>query len=281
MTRRSGMLRRAVRSHPRPILFAIIAVLPLIGCELNLKPGSETLIEAVSGSFTPEEMAQMAINPYAANDRYLGTLALANENFANEPVYVKLFEDNLKDPEASVRAAAVRGLANHGEPTHIALLVNALNDPDKLVRLEAARGLQRLHEASAVDPLIRAMHEPDPRAPKEPAEREATVRAEAALALGQYAEPRVLQALIAGLDDNELSVNSAALYSLRVLTGQDFGLDRAAWADWTLRTQEPFAAQGVYTYPVFNRDLFWFEYVPFVPKPRNEVAAPPAGMPRG
>jgi hypothetical protein len=259
----------------------LVLCVALAGCDLNLRPGSESIIEAVQGSMTPGEMAAAAINPYDANDRYLGTLGLANENFANEPVYIKLFEDNLNDPEASVRAAAVRGLAAHGEPSHVPLLVRCLSDRDKLVRLEAARGLQRLHDASAVAPLIRAMKEPDPSSPKESSESEPSIRVEAALALGHYPENRVLNALIAGLDDNELAVNRAAHQSLATLTGQDFGLDRAAWVDWQSRSKDPFAAEGVYTYPIFSRDLFWFEYIPFVPKPRNEVTGQPAGMPRG
>ncbi len=246
-----------------------------------MRPGTESLIEGLQATYTPGELARMATNPYDANDRYLGTLGLANENFANEPVYIKLFEDRLQDPEPCVRAAAVRGLANHGEPAQTPLVIGALSDKDKLVRLEAARGLQRLHEPSAVPPLIRAMHEPDLRNAKDPAEPEAFVRTEAALALGQYPEKRVVQALIAGLDDSELSVNRASLASLRILTGQDFGLDRAAWSDWSDRTAQPFAAQGIYTYPIYERSLRWYEYVPFVPKPRMEIAAPPAGLPRG
>jgi hypothetical protein len=93
------------------------------------------------------------------------------------------------------------------------------------------------------------MHEPDATRPKDPSEPEAIVRAEAAIALGQYQEQKVLQALVAGLDDSELAVNQAALQSLQMHTGQDFQTDRAAWADWLGRTKEPFAAHGTYTYP--------------------------------
>jgi HEAT repeat protein len=265
----------------RLIVGCVLSLAALCGCELNLRPGSESLIQAVSTERTPGELAQMAVNPYDANDRYLGVLGLANETFANQPVYIRLFTDSIKDPEPSVRAAAARGLANHGEPAHVKLLVGALSDADPLVRQEAARGLQRLHDDSAIDPLIRAMREPDVRDTGTAAEREASVRTEAAMALGQYPQRRVVQALIAGLDDSELAVNDASLSSLRVLTGQDFGLDRVAWVDWLGRAKQPFAAQGVYTYPVFHRDPRWFEYVPFVSKPHNEVAAPPAGLPRG
>ena len=263
------------------LFIALLAVSAMAGCELNFKPGTESLLEGLNTTISPGELATMALDPYDPNNRYVGTLGLANETFANEPVYIKLFEDNLKDPEPSVRFAAARGLGNHGDPSHVPLLVKSLSDPDRLVRMESARSLQRVHNPVAIEPLIAAMHEPDATRPKDPSEPEAIVRAEAAIALGQYQELKVLQALVAGLDDSELAVNQAALQSLQMHTGQDFQTDRAAWADWLGRTKEPFAAHGTYTYPVYYRDYRWYEYLPFVPKPHNEVATPPAGMPRG
>jgi hypothetical protein len=259
----------------------LIAAALTAGCEMNLKPGAEGLLDAINSGPTPAELVQMAFNEWDASDRYLGTLGLANESFAGEPVYLALFRTNIADVEPAVRSAAARGLGNHGDTEHIPLLVKALADPDRLVRLEAARGLQRLHGGAAIDPLILAMRKPNPRFPNEPGESDPQVRTEAALALGQYDQSRVLQALIAGLDDSDLSVNNACLASLRTLTGQDLGLNTAAWVDWVGRTKEPFAGRSLYMYPVFQRDLRWFEYVPFVPKPRNETPAPPAGLPRG
>lgn len=264
----------------RPLI-AILIPLAFAGCELNFKPGTDSLLEGLNTTISPGELATMAIDPYDANNRYVGTLGLANEAFANEPVYIKLFEDNLNDPEPSVRFAAARGLGTHGDPSHVPLLVKSLSDVDRLVRMESARSLQRLHNPVAIDPLINAMHEPDATRPKDPSEPEAIVRAEAAIALGQYQEQKVVQALVAGLDDSELAVNQAALQSLQGLTGQDFQIDRAAWAEWLGRTKSPFAAHGTYTYPVFNREYKWYEYFPFVPKPHNEIATPPAGLPRG
>lgn len=258
----------------------LVAAVLTAGCEMNLKPGAEGLLDAINYGPTPAELVQMAFNEWDAGDRYLGTLGLANESFAGEPVYLALFRTNLADAEPAVRSAAARGLGNHGTAEDVPLLVKALADQDRLVRLEAARGLQRLHGESAIDPLILAMRKPNPRFPNEPAEADPQVRTEAALALGQYPRPRVLQALIAGLDDSELAVNSACLASLRTLTGQDLGLSTAAWVDWNGRTREPFAGQSLYMYPVYSRDYRWFEYIPFVPKPFNEVPAPPTGLPR-
>lgn len=262
------------------ILAGVLAVLSA-GCELNVKPGAESIFDAFSDSQTPGQLAAMAIDPYDPNARYIGTLGLANEAFANEPVYINLFIDNLSDSEPAVRAAAARGLGNHGEPKDVPLLLKTLRDPDKLVRLESARALQRLYNPVAVDGLVVAMHEPDAAKPREAFEADSFVRAEAATALGQYVEPRVVQALIAGLDDSELAVNQASLASLRVLTGQDLGLERSTWVDWLSKNEkDPFKARGMYTYPVFRRDYRWYEYLPYVPKPKNEVETPSAGLPR-
>jgi HEAT repeat protein len=257
-----------------------VLVIALCGCDVNFKPGAESILDAVKTGPTPGEMAKMAIDPYDANARCMGTLGLAAESFASDPLYIKLFEDNLKDPDPSVRAAAARGLGTHGEPANAAALAEALSDKDRVVRLEAARGLQRIHNESVVDALTAAMKAPDPAHPREGGEPEVAVRAEAALALGQYAQTRVLETLMTGLDDPDLAVNEASLSSLRVLTGQDFGYDHGAWVDWRARTQDYFAGRGQYVYPYFHRDQRWYEYLPLVPGPPNETAGTPAGMPR-
>lgn len=268
---------------PLLIIPAVGAILLMQACELNLRPGAESILEAFDNQRTPPELAAMAIDPYDANNRYIGTLGLANMPFAGEPLYIRLFVDNIKDPDPAVRGAAARGLANHGQPVHAPLLVAALGDRDRGVRLEAARGLQRLHNPAAVDALLVAVREPllsrDGRTTT-PGEQDPEIRAEAAFALGQYAQNRILQALIAGVDDSDLAVNRNALASLRTLTGQDFGYSRAAWLEWLSRTKDPFAARGEYIFPVFNRKPRIYEHLPFVPPPPNEIAGPPAGMPR-
>jgi hypothetical protein len=259
----------------------VLMLLPLAACDLQFKPGAEGLLDALNTEVAPAELAAMAMDPYDANSRYKGTMGLANAYFGNLPAYLALFSDNINDPDPAVRAAAARGLAHHGEPEHAPLLIKALSDKHKVVRLEAARGLQRLHSPAAVDPLMKAMRDFDPRDTRGTHEPEPEVRAEAADALGQYDEIRVLHALIAAMDDSDLAVSRRVLASLRTLTGQDFGLERAAWAGWLSRAKDPFAGKTLYHYPTFSRPLRMYEYIPFVPKPANEVPAPPAGVPRG
>lgn len=184
---------------------------------------------------------------------------------------MELFRDNADDPDPGVRAASIRAIANHGSLEDVKYLVQGLKDIDKGVRVEAARGMQRVHSADAVQPLLEVLD-----AEKEP---EDDVRLEAALALGQYAENRVLDGLIIAIADPNLAVNRNTLFSLRVLTGQDFGYDQKAWMLWTKNEAKPFAARGGYMYPAFSREKRWWEHLPFVSNPPNEPSSVPLGLP--
>lgn len=256
--------------------FALCAVLMCIGmggCEtmgMEPRPGATSILAYLAPP-SPEEAAKWAIDPYDADKRYRGTLLLAGAPFAGEPVYMRMFTDNAKDTDPGVRAAALRALGNHGTPATAPLIIERLGDAEANVRIEACRALQRIHAPESIDPLLALLNmdkELDP-----------DVRVEAALALGQHAERKVLELLITTLDDPSLAVERSCQWSLRVLTGQDFGLDRATWAGWYKKNTDHFAARGTYTYPVFSRDKRWFEYIPFVPGPPNEQASTPAGMP--
>jgi len=256
----------------RAALAALAFVLASAGCEdMYVRPGSSSILEIVSGP-TPSEASEWAIDRYDANKRYRGTVFLANQSFAGDPIYIKLFTDNAADKDAGVRMASIRALGTHGGPEHAAIFIAAMKDPDRLVRVEAARALQRVYNTGAIPVLIAAMNEKN--------EPEADVRAEAADALGQYAERRVLTELIRTLTDPNLAVNYSTLASLRTLTGQDFGFDRVAWRAWTEKTSDPFKARSAYVYPVFRRDRSWVEYLPLVSQPPNEPeGSTPAGAP--
>lgn len=254
----------------------LLAMCVTSGCEQvgRIRPGAESILDILAEPTTTEAVA-LATDRYDADRRFQGTTLLASRPFAGEPLYIKLFVDNVRDDDASVRVAAVRALANHGDSSHAALLVEALQDDDALVRLEAARGLQRLHSADAISPLLRIIALDQGQVPVEPATE---VRAEAAHALGQYADRSVLQPLIASLGDPQLAVNHHARASLATLTGQDFGFDQRAWLAWLEKTPDVFAAGRIYRYPAFSRSRRWFEYIPLMGTPPNEVSATPAGL---
>ncbi|MGH7243224.1 MAG: HEAT repeat domain-containing protein [Phycisphaerales bacterium] len=253
-------------------------VLP--GCDVfdDARPGATSIFDVFSEP-SPSEAVQLAIDPYNADNRYRGTMLLSNAYFAGQPVYLKLFEDRAVDTDATVRIAGTRALANHGSSANVPILVKNLKDKDPLVRLEAARGLQRLHSQEAIEPLMDASRDPDSVRRDEGSEENPDIRTAAATALGQYPNTDVVQHLITILTDSQLSVNEAALSSLRTMTGQDFGFDRREWLKWYDGTKSPFVAGTPFIYPVFHRKKKFIEYLPFVSPPPNEIAATPAGMP--
>lgn len=265
---------------PRPTLtspllaLATAGLLTAAGCEA-LKPKQNVKGESIFENFappTPQQAAAWAVDPYSPDKRFRGMLLIANAPWGGERVYVDMYVAALKDSDPSVRAVAVRALALHGEPEHVPLILEQLKDPDRLLRWEAVRALQRLHNPVAITPLIARLDIKN--------EMEAEVRAASAIALGQYDEGKVVDALISALDDRDLAVNDAARASLKILTGQDLGYDVREWVAWTkANSANLFAQRGTYEYPVFYRDKIWYEYFwPFGQIP-NEVAAAPVGMP--
>lgn len=219
---------------------------------------------------TPQEAVAWATDPYDADKRARGMLLLVNAPWGGERVYLDLYRAALTDGDPGVRAVAVRGLALHGSPDDVPAILDQFASKDRILRAECARALQRLHNPVAIDPLIKSLSIRN--------EPEAVIRASAATALGQYAQGKVLDALIGALNDRDLGVNRAAQDSLRVLTGRDHGFDVRDWVAWRKESSDPFAGRTAYVYPVFHRDPTWYEAILPFWKPPNEIAAAPVGM---
>lgn len=262
----------------RPLQSAQILVAPLVcslllgGCGTfdGVPRGSKSLLAVLKPQTSPSEAAEMATDPYNAENRFRGTTLLSNADFGGSPVYIDLYLDGVEDPDPGVRTAAIRALGRHGDPEHAPLIIEGLKDENRLVRIEAARALQRVHSEDAVSPLIEAIDIDN--------ESDADVRAASADALGQYRENRVVQALIGALRDPRLAVNNRVQKSLLTLTGQNFGIDRRMWIDWYNETDDVFAAAQTYTYPIFSRKRRPIEYLPLVAPPPNETTSTPVGV---
>lgn len=268
------------RILPLLALFSCAALGGCGGLEVDSNAQGDGLFDIL---FTPRQLTDIvadAQDPFDPDRRARGMLALSTTSAGSDPAYVSLYVENMRDPDASVRAAACKALGRHGSAEHLPLIIDTLtNDKDVGVRVQAATTLQRIHGPEAIEPLLACIRQPEGASSRIKVEEFSEVRAAAALALGQYRDQKVLQGLVAALNDQRLAVNRSALTALRTLTGQDFGYDARPWADWLKNNPKPFAAATVFEYPSYSRDRTWMEYLPFVPRPPNEPSATPAGMP--
>ncbi len=272
----------------------LLALAGLPGCvapeQRERAASSNSLLALLPAAPTPAEAAAWAGDPYDPDKRFRGTVLLSNAPWGGESVYLDLYRARLgampntePDADPSVRAAAAFALGLHGSPDDAPTVAKLLSDNDRLVRITAVRALQRIHNPAVIPALIDRtwpgpvdgrQEQGDTRRP----ELDPDIRAEAADALGQYADDRVFQALVAALGDDRFAVEAAANRSLRTLTGQNFGSDRRKWLEWGER-DDRFAGRTAYIYPTFSRDRGWLEFLPFFPQPaRNEVPGSPVGL---
>ena len=256
---------------------AALALAPILatGCmskdERAQMAAADSILGPVFKQVTPADAAAWAADPHDEDKRARGMNLLANAPFGGAEAYVKLYRERLRDTAAPVRAIACRALGMHGSTEDVARIVPLARAEEPLVRMEAVRSLQRLHNREAVKVLLERMSQDK--------ESEPEIRAEAASALGQYAEESVMQSLIASLADPSLLVNKNAHDALRTLTGNDeLPADRKPWVDWSKTNERPFAGRRPYVFPVFSREKRWLDYVPFMPAVPNETASTPVGF---
>ncbi|MFM7809342.1 MAG: HEAT repeat domain-containing protein [Planctomycetota bacterium] len=219
---------------------------------------------------TPKQAGQWAVDQYDVENQRRGTLLLANAPWGGTSVYTamyRLYIEENSDP--LVRAAALEAIGRHGEASDAELVAKQLKDNSVQVRMAAAKALQRLHDPKVTTVICSRLIDEG---------EESSVRVELAIALGQYPSDDVFQALAATLDARELSVNMAALDSLHLLTGRDFGLDRPLWLSWYRSTKTPFRKQQQYLYPTYQRPKGFWDRITFWVPLDFEKPGVPAGM---
>jgi len=223
---------------------------------------------------TPTQAAMWAADPNDRENARRGTILLANAPWGGATPYLRMYrlyaEDSL-DP--LVRAAAIQALGRHGAPEEAVLVAKSLPSPFRQVRLAAAKALQRLHDPAVADSMWTRMIDPN---------EDSDVRAEIAIALGQYPTPAVFNALVAALSQRDLAVNVAAVDSLRCITGQNFGIDENAWityaASCTANNKDSLLETPNFVYPTFVRDLDMWDHLMFWSPTVFESPDVPIGM---
>lgn len=220
---------------------------------------------------TPGEVARDAFNVYDADRRQRSVSMLSAAKFGGEESYVRMYRLLINDPDATVRAACVKALGEHGTVDDAKLLIVRLGDDASFVRWEAAKSLQKIHNPEAVAPLINTLTK----------DEDADARMAAAYALGQYGEFRVFTALVGALDDQEFGVVRLATQSLETLTGQNFGGDGACWLAWSNANEgKLFDRQQTYVWMpyekprgVMDKAQFWKQHEKATPQPARGADA--------
>ena len=148
-----------------------------------------------------------------------------------DPRAVELLIASLKDSNPVVRQEAARGLGDIKDPRAVEPLIAALKDSVSAVSADAAGALGAINDPRAVDPLIAVLQDshPDGSASGLAASRrysraaaaldranadKAYDRAVVAAALGDIADPRAVEPLIAALNDPDSSVSDHAAVAL-------------------------------------------------------------------
>lgn len=151
-----------------------------------------------------------------------GAAVVALMNFNENKIPPKV-ASLLNDPEAYVRLAAIKLLNEKMDPKTASAVRDALKkDKSDEVRLLAVKTLGGIRDKDAVDVLMNAIMEDTNR----------YVREESAIALGKIGDKKAVPALIKALKDPYKDIQLRASYSLKDITGQNFGRDYEKWSSW-------------------------------------------------
>lgn len=235
------------------------------GCTMNQGP-----VAALIDKVTPASPREVAADAFDVDPdvRRTSVAQLSASPFGGEEPYLRLYRLLVTDPDDTVRAACVKALGSHGTAEDADRILARLDDKAEMVRWEAAQALQKIHHDKAVDPLMKTLID----------DEDADVRQAAALALGQYPERAVFNALVQALEDPQFVVAAAARQSLGTLTGYDFGTDISLWLTYAEEHPETmFEQQRRYTWVPFDKPPTFMDRVKFWEPDVKPTPRPPAG----
>ena len=125
-----------------------------------------------------------------------------------------------REPVAS-RALICQTLGRLRRPEARAALLKAVEDPEALIRAEALRSLGKVGQPDDATLLIRSMIVDT--------ELDCRIAAIAGLGDLKPTEPRYLNALVEGMDHDNPSIRYASLNALRAIAGKDLGTEIGPW----------------------------------------------------
>ena len=127
-----------------------------------------------------------------------------------------------QEPIAS-RAMICRTLGELRDPSARDVLIKAANDPEPLVRVQACRALGKVAKPEDATILARVMTVDNL--------EDCRIAAIEGIAELKSKDPRILQILLAGMEHDDPAIRLASVKALRSCTGQDHGVEFAAWRE--------------------------------------------------
>ena len=199
----------------RILTAAVLVVAMLSGCR--------STSQQVGGLDSPSA----DVRRESANE--LRTMRVADAEHRKQVVH-RLSVMAQSDPEPLVRSAALLAITTQDAAAALDIARRLRADADAMVRWDAVKVMAGANDATLIDPLVEV-------AAKDTSEE---VRREAVRALARYDDPRVIDILIARLNDESVSVAHAARASLTEIAGGiDLGMSPDAWRKWWENEKQP------------------------------------------
>ncbi len=187
---------------------------------------------------TPGRFARQMEDDKSADARRTGILRLvADFDFARKDPYTRRYWQIAQgDPDALVRAAAIRALNRSRDRKAVAVYIKGLDDPSPLIRLESAKALANIPDDKAKAPLIKHMgmeYEIQGEGGRpEMALESRDIKLACADGLRNFAELAVAKALVEALRERDFEVAWQARKSLILMTGHDYRYDQEKWREY-------------------------------------------------
>ena len=180
---------------------------------------------------TPIASVRMMESPNSADQRRKGIYELVRRDFGQQEPYTRRYRQIAQsDPDATVRAAAIRASNASRDKAAVPIFITALADKSDMVRLQAAKALSNIPEPTAAEPLARVLgNQAETR----------DVRIAASEALRHYRNLDVARVLAATLSGRDFSIAWQSRWSLILLTGRDMGYDEHKWLELLAGPDKP------------------------------------------
>ena len=179
----------------------------------------------------PIRFVRMMENTDRPDERRVGIVHLSERSFGQQQPYTRRYRQIAEsDPDFTVRAAAIRALNRSRDREAVPIFIKSLGDESPMVRLQAAKALSNIPDPSASDTLAKTLgNQAETR----------DVRIAAAEALRHYRDLGVARVLAGTLSGRDFSIAWQSRWSLKIMTGEDYGYDERKWLEYLTGPTNP------------------------------------------